>query len=196
MLNSLRSIVQEVNGAADLQSVLDIIVSRVRDAMSTEVCSVYLRQQVSRNFVLMATEGLHKDAIGQVKLELNEGLVGYVAVREEPLNLDDAESHPKFQYFPETGEERFSSFLGVPIIHQRQILGVLVIQQRARRKFDEGEEAFLVTMSAQLAGVIAHAEATGVLRTIGQKTEARFMGVAGAPGWLLASVWWCRLLPT
>ncbi|WP_185233350.1 phosphoenolpyruvate--protein phosphotransferase [Teredinibacter franksiae] len=182
MLNSLRSIVQEVNGAADLQSVLDIIVSRVRDAMSTEVCSVYLRQQVSRNFVLMATEGLHKDAIGQVKLELNEGLVGYVAVREEPLNLDDAESHPKFQYFPETGEERFSSFLGVPIIHQRQILGVLVIQQRARRKFDEGEEAFLVTMSAQLAGVIAHAEATGVLRTIGQKTEARFMGVAGAPG--------------
>jgi len=132
MLNALRSIGQEVNATADLQSVLEIIVTRVRSAMSTEVCSVYLRD-ADRHFVLMATEGLHKDAVGQVKLALSEGLVGHVAAREEPLNLDDAESHPKYQYFEETGEERFSSSLGVPIIHQRQLLGVLVIQQRARR---------------------------------------------------------------
>ncbi|WP_075184826.1 phosphoenolpyruvate--protein phosphotransferase [Teredinibacter haidensis] len=181
MLNSLRSIVQEVNAAADLQSVLEIIVTRIQEAMHTEVCSVYLRN-ANATFTLMATKGLHKDAVGQVKLSLNEGLVGYVAAREEPLNLEDAESHPKFQYFPETGEERFCSFLGVPIIHHRQILGVLVVQQRAKRKFDEGEEAFLITMSAQLAAVIAHAEATGALRTIGQKSEARFMGVPGAAG--------------
>lgn len=181
MLNALRSIVQEVNAAADLNSVLNIIVCRVREAMNTEVCSAYLRNNLSE-FVLMATEGLNKSAVGQVKLGLNEGLVGYVAIREEPLNLDDAESHPKFQYFAETGEERFSSFLGVPIIHQRQILGVLVVQQREKRRFDEGEEAFLVTMSAQLAAVIAHAEATGALRGMGQKAEARFMGVPGASG--------------
>ncbi|WP_045855985.1 phosphoenolpyruvate--protein phosphotransferase [Teredinibacter purpureus] len=181
MLNSLRSIVQEVNAAADLQSVLAIIVTRVQAAMHTEVCSVYLRS-ANNNFVLMATEGLNKSAVGQVKLGLNEGLVGYVAIREEPLNLDDAESHPKFQYFPETGEERFSAFLGVPIIHRRQILGVLVVQQRLKRKFDEGEEAFLITMSAQLAAVIAHAEATGALRSIGPRTEARFIGTPGASG--------------
>lgn len=184
MLNSLRSIVQEVNSARDLQSVLRIIVTRVKGAMSTEVCSVYLRDQQKR-FTLMATDGLNQEAIGHVSLGLNEGLVGMVAAREEPINLDCAEAHPKFQYFPETGEERYAAFLGVPIVHHRNVLGVLVVQQAENRRFDEGEEAFLVTMSAQLAGVIAHAEATGALAVIGgpnPATEAKFSGVAGSPG--------------
>ncbi len=182
MLNSLRSIVQEVNSARDLKSALNIIVSRVKKTMGTEVCSVYLRDD-TEHFLLMATDGLNPNAVGQVRLSPDEGLVGYVAVREETINLEQATAHPKYQYFAETGEERFSSFLGVPIIHHRQVLGVLVIQQGDQRRFDEGEEAFLVTMSAQLAGVIAHAEATGVLARMGAKaTEARFKGVAGAPG--------------
>ncbi len=182
MLNSLRSIVQEVNSARDLKSALNIIVSRVKKTMGTEVCSVYLRDD-TEHFLLMATDGLNPNAVGQVRLSPDEGLVGYVAVREETINLEQATAHPKYQYFAETGEERFSSFLGVPIIHHRQVLGVLVIQQGDQRRFDEGEEAFLVTMSAQLAGVIAHAEATGVLERMGAKaTEARFKGVAGAPG--------------
>ncbi len=184
MLNSLRSIVQEVNSARDLPSVLRIIVSRVKAAMDTEVCSVYLRDQ-DNTYALMATNGLNESAIGVVRLQLNEGLVGMVAAREEPINLDQADSHPKFEYFPETGEERYSAFLGVPIIHHRNVLGVLVVQQVERRKFDEGEEAFLVTMSAQLSGVIAHAEATGALMSIAKgapATEAKFKGVPGAPG--------------
>src|SRR5690606_36743967 len=77
-------------------------------------------------------------------------------------------------------------FLGAPIIHHRRVMGVLVIQQKERRQFDEGEEAFLVTMSAQLAGVIAHAEATGSIRGLGKQgkgiQETRFVGVPGAPG--------------
>ncbi len=184
MLNSLRSIVQEVNAARDLGGALSIIVSRVRAAMHTQVCSVYLRDEHGL-YVLMATEGLNKEAVGTVRLAPKDGLVGMVVAREEPINLDQADSHPKFQYFAETGEERYSAFLGVPIIHHRKVLGVLVVQQAERRRFDEGEEAFLVTMSAQLAGVIAHAEATGALAGIGrdQKArEARFTGVAGAPG--------------
>lgn len=184
MLNSLRSIVQEVNSAKDLPAVLRIIVTRVKSAMSTHVCSVYLRDK-DGDYALMATDGLNESAIGQVRLGLNEGLVGMVAAREEPLNLDQAESHPNFEYFPETGEERYSAFLGVPIIHHRNVLGVLVVQQVEQRKFDEGEEAFLVTMSAQLAGVIAHAEATGVLAFIDEglvAKEAKFSGVPGAPG--------------
>lgn len=182
MLNSLRSIVQEVNSARDLKSALDIIVTRVKSTMGTQVCSVYLRDE-TEHFLLMATDGLNLDAVGQVRLSPDEGLVGYVAVREEPINLEQATDHPKYQYFAETGEERFSSFLGVPIIHHRQVLGVLVVQQGERRRFDEGEEAFLVTMSAQLAGVIAHAEATGALQRMGAAaTEALFKGVAGAPG--------------
>lgn len=182
MLNSLRSIVQEVNVARDLKTALNIIVTRVKDTMATQVCSVYLRDG-NGGYVLMATDGLNPAAVGQVRLAPDEGLVGRVVVREEPINLEHAEAHPKYQYFPETGEERFSSFLGVPIIHHRQVLGVLVVQQGDRRRFDEGEEAFLVTMSAQLAGVIAHAEATGVIEAIGQQAgEAKFLGVPGAPG--------------
>ena len=180
MLNSLRRIVQEVNAASDLNSALEIIVERVKDAMSTEVCSIYLRDE--EGFTLRATDGLKASAIGRVSLARNEGLVGFVAVREEPVNLQEAESHAKYQYFPETGEEQFSAFLGVPIIHQRQVLGVLVVQQKEKRRFDEGHEAFLVTMSAQLAAVIAHAEATGGIEALTQRKETRFWGVAGAPG--------------
>ena len=114
------------------------------------------------------------------------GLVGLVGSREEPLNLEDAASHPRYRYFAETGEERYASFLGAPIIHHRRVMGVLVVQQKERRQFDEGEEAFLVTMSAQLAGVIAHAEATGSIRGLGRQgkgvQEAKFVGVPGAPG--------------
>ncbi|GAB2874545.1 phosphoenolpyruvate--protein phosphotransferase [Microbulbifer echini] len=183
MLGSLRSIVQEVNSARDLPAVLEIIVRRVREVMHTRVCSVYLRDKESGNYVLMATDGLRPSAVGQVHLAPGEGLVGNVVTREEPINLEKAEAHPAFQYFPSTGEERFSAFLGTPIIHHRIVLGVLVVQQEEQRRFDEGEEAFLVTLSAQLAGVIAHAEATGTLATIRrQRQETHFSGIAASPG--------------
>lgn len=186
MLNTLRKIVQEVNAAKDLKAALAIIVQRVRTAMGSQVCSVYLLDPESNRFVLMATEGLNKKAIGKVSMAPNEGLVGLVGSREEPLNLEHASEHPRYRYFAETGEERYASFLGAPIIHHRRVMGVLVIQQKERRQFDEGEEAFLVTMSAQLAGVIAHAEATGSIRGLGKQgkgiQETRFVGVPGAPG--------------
>ncbi|WP_286790366.1 MULTISPECIES: phosphoenolpyruvate--protein phosphotransferase [unclassified Pseudomonas] len=186
MLNTLRKVVQEVNGAKDLKTALSIIVQRVRAAMGTQVCSVYLLDPETNRFVLMSTEGLNKRSIGRVSMAPNEGLVGLVGTREEPLNLEDASSHPRFRYFAETGEERYASFLGAPIIHHRRVMGVLVVQQKERRQFDEGEEAFLVTMSAQLAGVIAHAEATGTIRGLGRQgkgiQEARFVGIPGAPG--------------
>ncbi len=186
MLNTLRKIVQEVNAAKDLKAALGIIVLRVKEAMGSHVCSVYLLDPESNRFVLMATEGLNKRSIGKVSMAPNEGLVGLVGTREEPLNLENASDHPRYRYFAETGEERYASFLGAPIIHHRRVMGVLVIQQKENRQFDEGEEAFLVTMSAQLAGVIAHAEATGSIRGLGRQgkgiQEARFVGVPGAPG--------------
>jgi phosphotransferase system enzyme I (PtsP) len=186
MLGTLRKIVQEVNAAKDLKAALGIIVLRVREAMGSQVCSVYLLDPETERFVLMATEGLNKRAIGKVSMAPNEGLVGLVGTREEPLNLEHASEHPRYRYFAETGEERYASFLGAPIIHHRKVMGVLVIQQKEQRQFDEGEEAFLVTMSAQLAGVIAHAEATGSIRGLGRQgkgiQEAKFIGVPGSPG--------------
>lgn len=106
-----------------------------------------------------------------------------MGLREEPINLKMASSHPKYRYIKETGEEKFHAFLGVPIIHHRMTLGVLVVQQKEQRRFDEHEEAFLVTMSAQLAGVIAHAEATGSLHvTVDTQKTARFQGTPSATG--------------
>ena len=186
MLDQLRSIVQAVNSARDLKSALELIVSRVSTALGTQVCSVYLFDADMGAHVLMASEGLKSESVGRVSLQTGEGLVGLVAKHAEPINLSDASKHPSFYYLQDTGEEEFNSFLGVPIIHHRAVLGVLVVQQRERRRFDEGEEAFLITLSAQLSAVIALAEATGAIEGLspsGQKTaDTVFPGVSGSSG--------------
>ncbi len=183
MLEVLRRIILEVNGARNLEAALSTMVRRIRKAMRTDVCSFYLFDTQLDRLVLMETIGLRTQAVGHVSLPVGEGLVGLVAQREEPLNLEDARAHPYFRYFETTGEERYSSFLGVPIIHQRRMLGVLVVQQADKRRFDEADEAFLVTMAAQLAGVLAHALATGSLtRPSLPGGQATFTGVAASPG--------------
>lgn len=186
MLKTLQRIVQEVNSARTLDETLSIIVRRVRRAMKTDVCSVYLLDQDKQRYILMDSMGLNKASIKQVSLDAGQGLVGYVGEREEPVNLDDATQHPNYVYLAETGEERFHSFLGVPIIHQRRILGVIVVQQKEKRRFDEGEEAFLVTVSAQLAGLLAHSVATGAPGLSGPAQSSTqggcFRGVAGTSG--------------
>ncbi|MBA2654302.1 MAG: phosphoenolpyruvate--protein phosphotransferase [Gammaproteobacteria bacterium] len=184
MLKILRRIVQEVNSAQNLREALDIATKRIKDAISSEACSIFLVDEERGEYVLMATEGLNKDCINKARLKFGEGLIGLVGEREEPINLDDAPTHPRFRYYPDIGEEHYHAFLGVPIIHHRQLLGVLFIQQREPRRFDESEEAFLVTLSVQLASAIAHAQAVGILwelndRDIESKT---FSGLPGAPG--------------
>ena len=185
MLDSLRSVAQEVFAATDLHDALAIIVHRVRETMHTEVCSVYIRDPVTGRYVFAATEGLNKALEGRFSLARGEGLVGMVADRAEPLNLDDAQAHPSFMFIEGSGEEVFRSFLGVPIIQQRRVLGVLVVQQREQRRFDDDEEAFLITLSAQLAGMIAYA---GTVHSLRRETRepgtgaGEFSGVAGSPG--------------
>lgn len=195
ILKVLRQIVQDVSTAPDLNAVLAITVGRVQKAMKTEVCSVFLFHQESRRYVLRATKGLNAAAVDEVSLAADEGIVGLVAKRAEPINLEDASSHPAFHYLDVTGEEQFHAFLGVPIMHQRKVLGVLVVQQQERRRFDESEEAFLVTLSAQLAGIIAHAYATGAIQTPGEKGEVsrlrpdlRYDGVAAAGGVVIGEI--------
>lgn len=190
MLEILRSIIQEVNEAKDLNASLEIVVRRVQKAMKTRVCSVYLLDHNLGRYVLMATKGLDPEAVGKASLSPEEGLVGLVAQRAEPVNLEHASSHPRYLYIPETREEEFESFLGVPVIHHREVLGVLVVQQSEVRDFDAEEEAFLITLSAQLAGIIANEEARGAITGFsptGMKTtDTSFEGVPGAPGVVIA----------
>ena len=121
MLDTLRRIVQEVTAAKDLDQALEVIVVRMKKAMAVDVCSIYLMDKSLDENVLMATDGLNAEAVGMVRMKKNQGLIGLVVEREEPVNLDDAPAHPRYQYFPETGEERYHSFLGVPIVHHRQL---------------------------------------------------------------------------
>jgi len=189
VLETLRRIVQEVNEARDLDQALQIIVQSVKQVMKTDVCSVYLTDFSNHDRVLMATDGLNPKSVGRVRLKQNEGVTSVVCERAEPLNLEDAPSHPKYKYLPETEEEDFHAFLGVPIIHHRKTLGVLVVQQLQKRSFDDNEVTLLMTIAAQLAGAIAHAEASGGIDGLRQSSDKRLMhrdrpfrGLPGAPG--------------
>ena len=101
MLDTLRRITQEVNVAHDLEHALNIIVQRVKKFMGADVCSVFLRDQADQRFVLMATDGLRPESVGNVRMTEDRGLVTYVAKRAEPINLDNAPDHPRFCYFPD-----------------------------------------------------------------------------------------------
>lgn len=184
MLSTLRQIVQEVSASKTVDDALELIVSRVKAEMKTDVCSVYLLDKESGRYVFMATEGLNKSAQGKISLAKDQGLVGQVVQRAELINLDDAQSDASFKLLPDIGEEPFNAFLGTPIIYHREILGVLVVQQGEQRRFDEVEESFLVTIAAQLSGVIAHAQATGAITSEGSqvKQDVQYKGVSGANG--------------
>ena len=110
ILDSLKTIFQEVNAARSLPEVLTIIVTEVQAAMNAEVCSVYLFDETDSRYVLMATKGLRQESIGKVRLQMGEGLVGLVAAKEEPLNLQNADKHPNFVFFEEIGEDIYHSF--------------------------------------------------------------------------------------
>lgn len=185
MLDVLRRIILEVNAAPDLNQALNIIVQRVKKAIGVDVASVYLTDYQRQQHVLMATDGFNPDAVGKVRLNFGDGLISVVTERAEPLNLEDGSAHPRYHRIVETGETSYHGFLGVPIIQHKKVLGVLVVRQHAVREFAENEETFLVTLAAQLAGAIAHAEASGgyarLLKDVGG-VAFTLKGLPGAPG--------------
>lgn len=189
MLKTLRRIIQEVARAQDFNEALNIMVDRVAKQLDTQACSILLLDRNRAEYVLVATKGLNPAAVGKVRIPSTQGLVGLVGEREEPINIDDASKHPRFLHVAETGEEAYKAFLGTPLIYHRQVLGVLVVQQIDPRRYDESEEAFLVTLAAQLAGTIAHAEATGVITKLLDSYEAKvgtgetaYSGIPSSPG--------------
>ncbi|MBI5041641.1 MAG: phosphoenolpyruvate--protein phosphotransferase, partial [Gammaproteobacteria bacterium] len=160
-------------------------------AIQVDVASVYLSDFQLQQHILMATDGFNPEAVGRVRLAFGEGLISVVAERAEPLNLEDGSAHPRYRRIVETGEASYHGFLGVPIIQHNKVLGVLVVRQRAMRKFAEHEETFLVTLAAQLAGAIIHAEASGGFSRLLQDvsgTSFTLKGLPGAPGVAIGTV--------
>jgi phosphotransferase system enzyme I (PtsP) len=132
--------------------------------METEVCSLYILDRPKNRLTLVATMGLDQESVGKVSMGIDEGLTGLVIEKMRPVMAVDAQAHPRYKYFPETGEERFHSFLGVPLIEKRKPLGVLVIQTSRRREFSRDEIRLLKAISSQASGIIIQARLLDSLR--------------------------------
>lgn len=153
----LRRLRQVMADGGDLQKRLDNIVELIATSMNTAVCSVYLRR--GRNVLeLCATEGLNQEAVHKTVLHFGEGLVGDIAQHTRPLNLADAPSHPRFAYRPETGEDPYKSFVGVPILRGGSVSGVLVVQNITQRIFQNEEVEALQTVAMVLSEMLAVAQ--------------------------------------
>ena len=140
--------------ADSVEDTLGEVVRLVANEMVAEVCSIYLLR-AGEVLELFATQGLNPSAVHRTRLRVGEGLVGDIAAHARPLALDDAQSHPQFAYRPETGEEIYHSLAGVPIVRAGRMLGVLVVQNRTRRQYDEEEIETLQTIAMVLAELIS-----------------------------------------
>ena len=161
LLKHLREAMAESLGP---QERLDRIVQQIAGAMRAEVCSVYVRR-ADDVLELFATEGLKREAVHLSQLRVGQGLVGVIAASGRPLNLRQAQKHPAFAYLPETGEDPFPSFLGVPMKRGGHPLGVLTVQTRETRSFAEEEEEALETAAMVLSDLVTSGQLTGLAQS-------------------------------
>ncbi len=147
-----------------MQNVVELVAKR----LNTDVCSVYLVEADLTRLTLSATIGLYREAVGRVQLPVGEGLVGLAAERREAVVVERAEEHPRYKSFPETGEERFSSLMAVPLIVRGVTIGVLVVQTREPRLFDHREVAMFQTCAQLIAPVVINAR---LLSLVGETDE-------------------------
>jgi phosphotransferase system enzyme I (PtsP) len=187
LLRRLRDVLS-VSGEG--QDRLDRITHLIADSMGTEVCSIYLFRD-PETLELCATEGLKKEAVHQTRMKLGEGLVGRVARTGQPVNTADAPAEKGFRYMPETGEELFSSFLGVPIQRVGEKLGVLVVQSKTARQFSEDEIYALDVVAmvvAEMTELGAFTSGDGAMRAL-HKQPVMFRATSGQEGAAEGRVW-------
>jgi starch phosphorylase len=167
---------EEGQPAETLMNVVALIAKR----FNTDVCSAYLLEPDRANLVLAATVGLRRECIGHLRMAIHEGLAGLVAEQVRPVAVEQADTHPRFKYFPEAGEDEYQSFLGVPLIDRGVLQGVLIVQTMEPRLFTEDEIQMLTEAAAQVAPVVSEA-----------RTLDRFIAPAQERLWSLArNLWW------
>ena len=176
LLKRLRELMAE---PLEPQERLDQIVRQIAQNMVAEVCSVYVLRS-DGVLELYATEGLNPSAVHLAQLKMGQGLVGTIAASARPLNLSDAQSHPAFTYLPETGEEIYHSFLGVPILRTGRALGVLVVQNKASRTYREDEVEALETTAMVIAEMVATGELKKLTRPGLELDLSRPVAIEGA----------------
>src|SRR5499425_1595938 len=154
-----------IGESGDLHATLDRIVGLVADRLDMEVCSIYRFAPESNRLFLVATHGLDPSSVGTVSMRVDEGLTGFVIEKSEPVMAIDALAHPRYKYFPETGEERYHSFLGVPVVHRGHPVGVLIVQTSRRRRFTSAEVRLLKAIAVPTAGILAQVQLHASLET-------------------------------
>ncbi len=159
LIRQLRAIMAS---ASEPQAKLDSIVKVIASNMIAEVSSIYVRLP-DDTLELFATEGLRKEAVHTLRMKKGEGLVGLIADWGEPINLSDAQKHPHFSYKPETGEEIYHSFLGVPMVRDRRTIGVLTVQNKIERRYTDEEVEALETTAMVLAETLASGNFAGTV---------------------------------
>src|SRR5580700_1275554 len=181
----LRQIREAMAGAAQAQAKLDMVVRIIAVSMVAEVCSLYLARR-SGEMELFATEGLDPAAVHATRMKPGEGLVGEIMRQGRPLNLSDAPAHPAFSYRPETAEDPFHAFLGVPLLRGGRAIGVLVVQNRTERVYADDEVEDVQIIAMVLAEMVAGGElvAQGALKDveIAPHRPERLKGVRFAEG--------------
>uniref|UniRef100_UPI003D1CF8DC phosphoenolpyruvate-utilizing N-terminal domain-containing protein n=1 Tax=Geoalkalibacter halelectricus TaxID=2847045 RepID=UPI003D1CF8DC len=152
----------------DLNETLTNIVTLVAKRMGTEVCSIYLLEDEGQTLCLRATRGLSRQAIGRVRLRIGEGLTGLAAEERRVVSIQEPQSHPRYRYFKETKEERYHSFLGIPLFDRKTPIGVIVLQTKEPRQFSPEEISALSTIAFQISSIVINAR---LLDSIRRKEE-------------------------
>jgi phosphotransferase system, enzyme I, PtsP len=175
MLAEVRDILREVRTSSNLDEALAVIVRRIKGFLPVDASAVYLTDVDTDEYVLMASSGLRSASIGRVRADRHAGLLGLVGERRELVVLTNATAHPRYRPSPETAEEHYDTFLGIPLIHYHHVLGLLTAWKKGHAQFDKDEVTFFVTIAAQLAKLIHEAaaadEVTKALRGEAQETK-------------------------
>ena len=153
-LRTLEDISSIILHSHDLQDTLDNIVALVAKRMGSDVCSIYLLENDGETLILKATKGLSKASVNRVSMKVHEGLTGLAIETRAMVMTDNAPSHPRYKYFKEAKEERFLSFLGLPLFEHKAPIGVIVVQTRETRIFSEDEVSILRAITFQIGSII------------------------------------------
>lgn len=163
-LRTLEDISALILKSHDLHETLQNIVAVVARRTQSDVCSIYLLDEDRQTLRLRATKGLSRRSVGRVTMQVNEGLTGLVVEECKVVALREPQNHPRFRYFKETGEERFHSFLGIPMFDRNTPIGVLVVQSREPRQFSDEDISALTTIAFQVASIVVNARLLDSIR--------------------------------
>jgi phosphotransferase system enzyme I (PtsP) len=169
-LRTLEDISSIILHSHTLQETLDNIVTIVAKRMRTDVCSIYLLEGEFDNLILKATKGLSKSSVNRTSMKISEGLCGLVVENRDMVMTDNAPAHPRYKYFKETREEKFLSFLGLPLFERNTPIGVITLQTCEARRFNGDEVSALRTISFQIGSIIHNAR---LLDSIQRKEQER-----------------------